>query len=1027
LYLKKLEISGFKSFAGKYKLDFEPGIVGIVGPNGSGKSNVADSIRWVLGEQSYKTIRAKKSEDVIFAGSQKRSRGFFAEVSLLLSDNQKIDASEYSEIEISRRVYREGESEYYLNGNKVRLFEILELLAQSGFARSSYSVIGQGMVEQLLFLGTEERKSFFSEAAGIKHYEMKRDQSVKKLEMTEQNLIRISDITKELEPRLRVLKSQIKKAEARNEILLELNGHQRTYYESCLSSVLEKLSDKKQNESGLKKEAAKIISEIESLNNETLKIENGINNKNEEVSGLRKILEEKNRNKENEVEKKIILKSRIERLNDTLNLTDESLAEELKKLELKEGEYKKQLEDIQKKKEISKKQIEVKEKELAELEENKQKKKEDARTKVQDLESKFKSAQIKIEELKERKLEIEININDFSKNESKRAQIKERKERAEEKYKILVSESESVKKELKMFSGNLEKVRINLQKAEKEIEETEKILRKIKDSTKFSHPELSSRLLEVLNEINVIETHTGDINSDQITKILSTLFGIKDKIKKIITWADPDTGKSQLETIETRLEQSLKLRQEAIKENDEIEFRVVRTNRRLEDYLDEAERIKKTIKHENEELKIVSGFMTDIELNKKELNKIVSDISVYEIEVTALKVKQSELDSLDLEDYFTCRELIFKEIEKQRMILSELILSQNINENALEETKKGINLFIQKKNDIINARSQKKALLLELEICENEFLKKEKEISDLKTQISYLEQNHEDKVTLASYREKILAKQNLEREMQEEISLVKIEMAKLETKKDDIEFEAKKEIGSNFILKKADINLSKDALELVEQKIEKLKLKVMSIGEVDPLTKEEYEEVSTRHEFMENQLSDLLKAKEDLSKVISELDKQIKTKFDTSFSKIAANFTKYFQILFGGGKAELKLEDGNVEIIVQPPGKRILGINALSGGERTLTSLSLIAAIMEVNPSPFVVMDEVDAALDEANTERFLKIIKELSKKSQFIFITHNRGTMKIADLLYGVTMDENNISSLLSIKLEGVANQSLE
>ncbi|KKQ93217.1 MAG: Chromosome partition protein Smc [candidate division CPR2 bacterium GW2011_GWC1_39_9] len=1020
MYLRKIEISGFKSFAGKYKLDFEPGIVGIVGPNGSGKSNVADAIRWVLGEQSYKTIRAKKSEDVIFAGSQKRSRGSLAQVTLLLSDNQKSDLSDYSEIEISRRIYREGESEYYLNGNKVRLFEILELLARSGFGRSSYSVIGQGMVEQLLFLGAEERKSFFSEAAGIKQYEMKRDQSEKKLEMTEQNLIRISDITKELEPRLRVLKSQIKKAEARSEILSELNGHQRTYYESCLTSVLEKLNDKKQNEIGLKKEAAKIISEIESLNNEILEIENGINNKNEEVSGLRKILEERNKNRENKVEEKIILKSKIERLSDTLNLTDEGLTDELKKLELKEGECKRQLEDIQKNQKISQRQIVIKETELAELEEKKQKKKEEAKTKVQDLESKIRSTRIRIEELKKKRLGIETNISDFSKNESKRAQIKERKERAEEKHKILVSQIIDVKKELEMLSGSLDKGKANLKKAEKEIEETEKILRKIKDSTKFSHPELSLRLSEVLNEITVIETHTGDISSDQITKILSTLFGIKDKIKKIITWADPDTGKSQLENLETKLERSLKLRQEAIKENDEIEFRVVKANRHLEDSLSEAERMEKTIMHETEEIKIVSDFMSDIESNKKELNKIADDISIYEEEMDALQVRQSELDSFDTEEYFTCRELIFKEIEKQRMILSELILGQKINENAMIETKKEISLFTQKKKDIINAQGQKKTLISELGACEKEILSKEKEIGDLKTQISLFEQNHEDKVTLASCREKILAKQNLEREIQEEISLVKIEMAKLETKKDDIEYEAKKEIGSNFILKKADINLSKDALELVEQKIEKLKLKVMSIGEVDPLTKEEYEEVSTRYEFLENQLADLLKAKEDLSKVILELDKQIKTKFDTSFAKIAANFTKYFQILFSGGKAELKLEDGNVEIIAQPPGKRILGINALSGGERTLTSLSLIAAIMEVNPSPFVVMDEVDAALDEANTERFLKIIKELSKKTQFIFITHNRGTMKIADILYGVTMDANNISSLLSIRLEG-------
>lgn len=730
MFLQKLQLQGFKSFVYKTNLEFTKGITAIMGPNGSGKTNIVDAIRWVLGEQSMKLLRGKKSEDIIFAGSDKKARLGFTEVSLHLNneDNQKL--IDYREIVISRRLYRDGESEYLINKAKVRLQDILLLLAKARFAQKSYSIIGQGMIDSILTASPEERKAFFEEAAGIKEYQIKQEEALHKLDITKKNLEQAELVLQEITPHLRSLSRQAKKIERRKEIEEKLRSLQQIYYHSLWQEIEGKIKfqelkikniEKKYQEA--KEEIKKIQTQLESLEKGTEKLEtyNYLQKEYEEL------LEEKNRLKE----KELIFKNEID--------------------SIQKGEKKSSY--------VLSSQI------------------------IQSL-----------EEIKEELIQIE------------------------------------------------------------KLEELKVIKRKNKD--------LQEKLTKLINEIK------GPLPDKEIpSPLLKNLEDTKESLEEI---------------------------------NEKIE---------------------------------------------------------------------------------NIRRKIFSFGQKE------------------EEERKWI-FDLQRKDHL----------------KQEEFNKVSKEMNE-----------------------------------------IEIELAKLETKREDLESEIERELGNKEQIKVVVGRVEKDSRNEEELRFEiyRLKHQLELIGGIDPEVIKEYNETKERFEFLSQQSGDLKEAIKSLEKVIEELNQTIKKQFESSFKKINEEFGKYFRILFNGGLAKLaflkkeslppikdkeKPEDedlsspedlserlskiksslySGIEIQVTPPGKRIKNVNILSGGERALTSIALICAILDTNPSPFVILDEVDAALDEANSAKFAEILENFSKKIQFVVITHNRITMEKAKVLYGVTMGDDGISRLLSVKLE--------
>ncbi len=748
MYLKSLEITGFKSFARKTTLKFNQSITAIVGPNGSGKSNIADALRWVMGEQSIKTLRGKKSEDVIFSGSDKKSRLGMAEVSLKLDNSDHQAPIDYSELVITRRIFRNGESEYLINNHKTRLSDINLLLTQANFGHRTYSVIGQGMIDNFLISTPQERKEFFEEATGVKQYQIKKQHGLKKLASVWQNINTLKIKLNEIQPRLKLLTKQVNKLKKRQLLENELNQLKIKYYSSLWFEV--ELAYKQQD------------------------------NKLKQLTQQQQVIKEKF----SQLEKQL-----------NQNLKNNHTLDKIKSLRQTE-------------KDILDKKIKLKE-ELFKL--------------------KF-------------KLESQLPKN----------------------HESLIKISPV---ELKAIEQNL--THIN---------------------------NLVNKLLDLPPQ---------KISADLIKK---TFASIKNKINLSLKIFQPSTKEQTTAT-------------------------------------------KPELKAEQEKIKLF----------------------------------EQELKTLDIQ----------------------------------------LNELQQKIKNIENEDNQNRAKLWKLQTNYNQ---------------SQQTLNH----------------------INSDINNLRIELARIETKKFDLKQEIIKELDDLKNLNKEYFtNLNPTEKNELNHKIIKLNHQLEIIGGIDPEIEKEFEETSTRYNFLSGQLNDLEQTSQNLKKLINELNEIIKQQVKKSYQEINKYFQKYFKILFNGGHAELILikkdysqqeqistnqnqgeneetainffQEKNkhssfsgIEIHATPPGKKLKSIHALSGGERALTSIALICAIITSNPAPFVLLDEVDAALDEANSIRFAEILKELSHKTQFIVITHNRTTMQSAKLLYGVTIGEDGISKLLSIKLEDVEKYNL-
>jgi len=845
LYLKNINVTGFKSFGGKNVLDFpregkekSRSFTAVVGPNGSGKSNIADAIRWVLGEQSSKLLRVKKNEDVIFFGSSKKGKGSFSEISMVLDNSDKSASVDLTEIEITRRLYRNGDNEYLINRKKVRLLDIQELLAKCGFGRSTYTVIGQGMVDSLLFYGPAERKVLFEEASGVKQYEIKRAESIRKLDATDKNIIRIKDLLYELEPRLRTAERQNKKWQKKQEIETELDELSRKYYSNMLNITTAKKTGFEADLAKLREKESKLKSEIAEIE---AKIAKGL-----KAQGSDK--EEKD------------LRSKIDELS-------------AKRDELSRAIYRLEAEDQATKSVFAREKEEI--------------------------------------------------LGEQSKTEKEISDLKENIQRAEQESAENQTELDGMKKELSELDKRI-------------IFSNDTLLKMQRESLILTKDDIRQKVEAILAKYQKV---VEKMNSVQDLKSFASLKGEAESIATSLNALVSDIKKSQ--NADTSV-----------------------------------------IEHKQREIK---GLVQ----NKEKILNIIQDLRVKSISYSET-VKNSESR--------------IKEYEERLALVNKKV--QTLQGPAEKDT------------------TQVDKLALDME-------KVQSEIDALKDKLVKLEGR-----SVSGDYSKILDEEKAKRaeisQITDEINSCMVELARIETKDEDLKSEIHEFMGEAFYKQISESRHSgkdQNPAENVEHmmpKIQSLRKDMYALGEIDHFIKEEFEELSVRVGELNEQLGDLEKAKTDILKIIGELDVRIKTQFKTTFAKISEEFTKYFKILFDGGNASLNLEtdeegEFGVEISATPPGKKNQSLNSLSGGERAMTSIALLFAILSVNPSPFCVLDEVDASLDESNTERFLEILKTLSHKTQFVVVTHNRESMKKADIIYGVSMDDNHVSQVYSLKLTEV------
>lgn len=978
MYLKSIKAVGFKSFADKIELDIKDGITCIVGPNGSGKSNILDAVKWVLGEQSVKTLRGTGSmSDVIFNGSKSRSPMSRASVALTIDNSNHYLKSEFNEIEVKRVVYRTGENEYYLNNTKVRLKDITDLFIDSGASRDAYNIISQGTVEDIVSSKPEARRVIIEEAAGVLKYKKHKEESLRKLEKTKDNLDTINLLINELETSLEPLRIQSIKAKKFNE------------YKDNLKNL----------------EIALIVNDIKKINLEYNKL--------------------KTRNEE--------LKSLIEELTAKINKDTATLeVNKLSNLEV-EGTLNKLNQNLV---ELEREIAETNAKKTMILERKK-------------LNSNNDVTLNNVLNLKEEILSIGKNINSL-----------------EEEIKTLNSKKEKLKANMDSIDNEELILRKNY------VTESNEYNRKNKELL-----ELNNRIdilnNNILNEVNVPLPVKSILNNPRLKGIYNT-------VGKLLTFDDvymsaiETTLGASLNYLVVDNEASVKQAINYLKEQRLGRATFLPLNIIKPKYLDSS--VEETLKN-------TSGFVdTAINLVKYDSaydnimqNLLATTIVVKDIDALNniakrlnYKYKVVSLDG----DISYAGGSISGGAKKN----SNSILKDRYELTKLETNKVNLETSIRVIEAKINSLNQEQEeMMLKKNKLNNEYIELKETINRKNISLSELQNNYKDKETTIKNNEAILnntvdieldnilkSYYELNGRKDKLLRTIKDYKEKLETARGDLaelELNIKNknrdlnkynsEFNSNeVILGKYDVKLDNYLLTLNEEytmtyekalrevdtnidiettrlQVSKLKSSIKELGEVNLGSIAEFERVNERYTFLTTQKTDLVKSIEELETAIASLDEIMKERFKATFEAVNKEFQKVFKILFRGGEGHLELTDKDnlletgVEIIAQPPGKKLSSITLFSGGERTLTAISLLFAILNVKTVPFVILDEVEAALDEANVDVFGKYLETRKDKSQFIIITHKKRTMEYADTLYGITMQEEGVSKLVSVRME--------
>ncbi len=1190
LYLKKIEIQGFKSFADKTEVEFKGGITAVVGPNGSGKSNVSDALRWVLGEQSAKTLRGSKMEDVIFSGTNSRRPTGFAEVTLVLDNKDGSLPIDYTEVSVTRRVFRSGESEYYINKNSCRLKDVRELFMDTGVGKDGYSIIGQGRIDEILSTKSEDRRMIFEEAAGIVKYKTRKEEAEKKLEKTKDNLLRINDIIRELENQIEPLQNQSEKAK---EYLL-LSESLKDLEVSLFVREYDRL---KEEISHLETQRELVISQLkyneekrDAFENKYNKVKNEIDKMNEKIEQIQNAkYSTQNVIEKNEGELKLsrerifYLEKEIERHLSELELIKEQIKDTNNK-EKEEIEYKLVLE---KEIEILHNQIDNKAIELENLifsmkntEESLENEKSDLvqyLNQIADRKSKLNSISTFSKSINKRIEQIEHDINSIRQQSEENNKLansiskelfnnkstleelnKEKREKIAIKEQI-TKQQERLKAEADNIKGQLQGKLSNL-----------KLLTEMKDEYEGYYKSVKNTLLACKNDKNLgrgvkgvvaelinvdkryeraIEVALGSSLQNIVTETQEDAKVIINYLKKNklgrVTFLPISSmkarGLSSAEKNKLQCKELIGVASELINFHNDYNmiFEYLLGRVLIVETLDDGIRLSKQSGHQ---YKIVSldgeilspgGSMTGGSFNSNATNILGRDRQIKELEeeieglnnkysYSIEKVQDYQKQKIELEtrilnvddkinefnvtivklenkynQFITDNErnnlLIEKYIREQKQLSNENH-SSNVDIGDLENEIKGLDEKAKlthtkideltkefekqryNKDELINANTELQVKIatakqelktiaesinnhINIQVKLEENIKRktkeqENNIEEISKEKARVESSLEDKKKLSeelleydiklnevksernnfmqayySDQEKLNEMNRTINDLQKSVSSLELRQEKYNMQLENIntklweDYELTYQMALKY--RKEIENVTR-----VQNEIRELKNKIRGLGNINVDSIEEFAKVSERCEFLIAQKKDLIEAKESLDVVIKDMNLKMKQQFKESFDIIKINFNEVFTKLFGGGKADIFLEDeeniltSGIEIIAQPPGKKLQSLSLLSGGERALTAIALLFAILKTKPTPFCILDEIEAALDDANVYRYADYLREFSNETQFIIITHRKGTMECADSLYGITMEEEGVSKLISVKLTEKNNE---
>jgi chromosome segregation protein SMC len=1180
MYLKRLELQGFKSFADKTVLEFKPGITAVIGPNGSGKSNISDSIRWVLGEQSMKSLRGAKSEDIIFAGTQNRKSLGFAEASIVIDNTDGELPVEYAEVIVTRKIYRSGETGYFINKTPCRLKDILELFMDTGIGKDGYSIIGQGKIDEILSNKSEDRRHIFEEAAGIVKYRARKSESEKKLEQTKLNLLRINDILSEIEAGLDPLRIQSEKAkrflelhESLKDIEVGLFIHNIETYKEKLEQVVEDLkilenqkSDEEeklnniQNKKGtLKKQIDELIEEIEKCQNIGFESTNQIEKINSEIGiSNEKILHNKENNERllSEIEDSKQKIKDLQEEKDTKKQKKDSLFSNKEKfekeLEEKEAELSKLTKglstkelEIEAKKQVIEKNTDLKYEKNIEISsldanfENIEKRQKSIKTEIQEtvseldrtrtqkqdmskefqkIESEKNSATKELEENSNKKEKIENKIKEFNEQIDKMSYELRMKDSRQKFLIETEKEKEGYAKAVKLLLTDCDKnadlnkgvhgIIANLISVDKKYETAiEMTLGGMLQNIVTDNEEVAKKLVNHLRANNMGRASFLPITSikgskiDKIkgkfpgvigvaadlvkfdkkyTQIVYNLLGrtvIVDNMDTGIALAKENkygfrivtiqgdiinasgaiTGGSvaqktvnilgrgreienlakEIEVLQNKISETKRSKQdyeesisEFVEDSKELDEKIQQINivyatekQKMLSVEEQILRLENTLSKLRNENEKIENQKADIKNQKQNIQNSVEDL---EKEINELSIVIKEFAEANSENQKYIDDLNF-DITNLKISVSSFDESGSSIDEIIERIDKDIenyNNAITVKNDQIEDLKREDIELKEkIESLKNQIIEIKNSVSTSTEKIEQLKLDRANKNEALNKIEKDITDQfNLLEDLKGNLVKIDVKKTKLEQDIDLVvnnlweEYELTPNNATDY--KKV------ENVQTTQKEVNDIRSEIKDLGSINVDSIEEYKKTKERYDFMCEQRLDLENTISKLRKMISEITDTMKKQFVEKFKLINKNFNEVFVELFGGGKAELILEDEDnvlecgIDIKAQPTGKKLQNMMLLSGGEKAFTAIALLFAILKINPAPFCILDEIEAALDDVNVYRYAEYLKKFCSDTQFLVITHRKGTMEAADTVYGVTMEENGISKLLSMKL---------
>lgn len=1186
MYLKRLELQGFKSFADKTILEFKPGITSVIGPNGSGKSNISDAIRWVLGEQSMKSLRGAKSEDIIFAGTQSRKSLGFAEVSIVIDNSDAKLPIEYSEVTVTRKLYRNGETGYFINKTPCRLKDILELFMDTGIGKDGYSIIGQGKIDEILSNKSEDRRHIFEEAAGIVKYRTRKQESEKKMEQTKLNLLRINDILTEIEGNIEPLKAQSEKAKQYLNLREELKNievglfvYNINTYKEKLEQIIkdeeimtaqrntenEKLTSIQSLKDSLKQELDEITTQIEQMQNIGFESTNKIEKINSEIGISKERIQNNIANKERLESEIQELKTRIGELQEeekqrqekkaNLFQNKEKFEEELKQKETELAKLTKTLSDKELEIEAKKQKIETntdkKYEVLADINtqeanyENLEKRKKTLKIELENIISELDSTRDNKQELSKKFYEIQSKRNIVSNNlqqettekESCMNKIKDFEEEINKlnyqmnmkdaRHKFLLEtekEKEGYIKSVKELLLDCDKnsqlkkgmhgVLANLISVNKEYElaiemclgqalqnvvtETEEDAKKLVEHLRNNNlgrasflPISSIRGKRIENVISNGMKGVIGIASDLVkcdkkyTQIVLNLLGrtvVVEDMNIGISLAKMNNYSFRIVTLKGDVISSSgsitggSVATKTVnilgrsREIEELEKEIKKLSKKIEEITLQKRKYLESITEVIEKVAGLEKELQDIEIvYAAENQKMVSiEENIYKLEQRRDKLKEEELSiNKQKEESIKQKEEKEQEVEKLNSEIKSLseeveqfatvnkdnqkyiddlnfdITNLKISVSSFIESEASIEEFVERiRQEILNNNNniENKNNTLNQAIKENAELQIKidnlnSKIEQIKAEVNNSSENIEKLKQLRTEKNELLDKK--EEEITNQFSILeglKEQIVKMDFKKTKLEQDIEQLINTlwdeyEITPNNAGEYKKPNNIAQAQKEVSSIREKIKDLGSINIDSIEEYKKISERYDFMCEQRLDLENTVAKLRKVISEMTQTMEQQFKEKFEIINKNFNEVFIELFGGGKAELILTDEDnvlecgIDIRVQPTGKKLQNMMLLSGGEKAFTAIALLFAILKINPAPFCILDEIEAALDDVNVYRFAEYLKKFSQASQFLVITHRKGTMEVADTVYGVTMEENGISKLLSMKLSSIGD----